>query len=138
MMTVSVCNPDQLVKRIRRVSLLICAALLIADIAYAQSEAECVSPQGQQMMNACAAKEYREADDALNAAWASAKAFGDAIGQGDALLEAQRAWLAYRDAACAVQASPYEGGSLQPFVHATCLSRITKERTAMLLEFNAY
>lgn len=106
--------------------------------AFAQSAAECASPQNQQLMNACAAKEYAEADQALNTAWGSAKSFADAIGQGDELLQAQRAWLAYRDAACDVHASPYEGGSLQPLVRATCLSAITKERTVMLLEFNAY
>ncbi len=137
-MTINACNPMELVRCVRGAFLLFCAGLLIANGAYAQSEAECVSPQGQQMMNACAAKDYSAADDALNVAWASAKAFGDAIGQGNALLKAQRAWLTYRDAACAVHASAYEGGSLQPFIHATCLSRITHERTAMLLEFNAY
>lgn len=137
-MTNTACTPTRFVNRVCSAFLLFCAGILISNGAYAQSEAECLSPQDQQTMNACAAKEYSEADDALNAAWTSAKAFGDAIGQGDALLEAQRAWLTYRDAACAVQASPYEGGSLQPSIHATCLSRITNERTAMLLEFNAY
>lgn len=116
----------------------LCAGLIMGTGAAAQSTAECVSPQSQQLMNACAAKEYAAADAALNTAWGSAKSFADAIGQGKELLKAQRAWLAYRDAACAVHASPYEGGSLQPLIRATCLSEITKERTAMLLEFNAY
>jgi uncharacterized protein YecT (DUF1311 family) len=51
------------------------------------------------------------------------------------LLKAQRAWLAYRDAACEVQASPYEGGSIQPLIWFSCLSELTAERTRMLLEF---
>ena len=119
-------------------ALALCAGLLAGAPADAQSAAECVDPQTQQLMNACAAKEYAEADVALNLAWGSAKSFADAIGQGKALLKAQRAWLIYRDAACVVHASPYEGGSLHPLIKANCLSRITQERTVMLLEFNAY
>lgn len=113
-------------------------ASLLAPVAQAQTAAECISPQGQQLMNVCAYKEYEDVDAALNAAWKPAKSFADAIGQGDALLSAQRAWLAYRDAACEVHASPYEGGSIQPYIRATCLSELTVQRTKMLLEFNAY
>ena len=113
-------------------------AALLAGGAQAQTAAECIAPQAQQLMNACAAKDYEKADAALNTAWKSAKSFADAIGQGAALLKAQRAWLAYRDAACAVHASPFEGGSLQPLIRATCLSELTAQRTRMLLEFNAY
>lgn len=104
----------------------------------AQSAAECISPQQQSLMNPCAYRDYEKADAALNAAWKPAKKFADAIGKGKALLSAQRAWLAYRDAACEVHASPYEGGSIQPLMRATCLSEITAQRTQMLLEFHAY
>jgi uncharacterized protein YecT (DUF1311 family) len=117
----------------------ICAVLLGTPSAgLAQTEAECIEPQTQSLMNDCAANDYALADAALNEAWASAKAFADAIGQGEPLLEAQRAWLTYRDAACAVHASPYAGGSLQPMIVSGCLARLTSERTQMLLEFNAY
>ena len=115
-------------------ALALCAGLLSAKPSQAQSAADCIAPQVQQLMNACAAKEYRAADADLNTAWKSAKSFADAIGQGTELLTAQRAWLAYRDAACEVHESAYEGGSLQPLVLATCLSKLTTERTAMLLE----
>ncbi|MEH6521139.1 lysozyme inhibitor LprI family protein [Sulfitobacter sp.] len=106
--------------------------------AQAQSTAECIEPQTQNLMNACAAKDFAEADAALNAAWKPAKSFADAIGKGAALLVAQRAWLKYRDAACDVHASPFEGGSLQPLIYSTCMGEITAQRTRMLLEFNAY
>ena len=119
-------------------ALTLSVGLCAATGAIAQTAADCVSPQAQQTMNACAAKDYRAADKDLNTAWKSAKSFADTIGQGPELLAAQRAWLTYRDAACAVHSSPYEGGSLQPLITATCLSRITKDRTLMLLEFNAY
>jgi uncharacterized protein YecT (DUF1311 family) len=104
----------------------------------AQSAAECISPQQQSLMNACAYRDFEKADAALNAAWGPAKEFADAIGKGKTLLTAQRAWLAYRDAACEAHASPYEGGSIQPLMRATCLSELTAQRTQMLLEFHAY
>lgn len=106
--------------------------------AQAQTAAECIEPQVQSLMNACAAKDFATADAALNTAWKPAKSFADAIGQGAALLVAQRAWLTYRDAACDVHASPFEGGSLQPLIYSTCMSELTTQRTRMLLEFNAY
>ena len=109
-----------------------------APVAQAQTAADCISPQAQQMMNACAAKEYQAVDAALNEAWKPAKTFADAIGRGGALLTAQRAWLAYRDAACEVHASPYEGGSIQPLVYSTCMTELTVQRTRMLLDFHAY
>jgi uncharacterized protein YecT (DUF1311 family) len=121
----------------------LCGAAILAALAgtpqaQAQSAADCISPEGQSLLNSCAARDYQQADAALNAAWKPAKSFADAIGQGEALLGAQRAWLAYRDAACTVHASPYQGGSIQPMIQLTCLSELTAERTRMLLEFNAY
>lgn len=126
-------SPNKLIPMAFAAVLVMCGGTV-----YAQSEAECTAPQAQQLMNACAAKAYAEADAALNTAWTSAKSFADAIGQGEHLLAAQRTWLIYRDAACDVHASPYEGGSFQPLIHATCLSELTADRTRMLLEFNAY
>lgn len=113
-------------------------ALMGSNEATAQSAADCINPESQQLMNICAGRDYKKADAALNAAWEPAKAFAEAIGQDEALLEAQRAWLSYRDAACDVHASPYEGGSIQPLIRATCLSELTAQRTRMLLEFHAY
>lgn len=117
---------------------LVVALALFAAPVDAQTAAECIDPQQQQLMNACAAKEYDEADKALNRAWKPAKQFGDNIGVGEDLLAAQRAWLAYRDLECDVQASLFEGGSLQPLIRLGCLTDLTTERTEMLLEFHGY
>ncbi|MGB5863129.1 MAG: lysozyme inhibitor LprI family protein [Sulfitobacter sp.] len=119
-----------------------CCALLLAPLlgggAQAQTDEACLSPQTQLLMTECAFKAYDASDVELNEVWISAKEFADAIGQGDALLEAQRTWLAFRDAACGVHAAPYEGGSIQPMIRANCLSTLTQERTRMLREFHAY
>lgn len=119
-------------------AVMLCAGLFLGGTAAAQSAEDCRSGGGPALMNACAGQEYEAADAALNTAWTSAKSFADVIGQGRALLEAQRAWLTYRDAACTVHASQFEGGSLQPWVLTNCMSDLTKARTAMLLEFNPY
>lgn len=113
-------------------------ALMLPQAGEAQSASECISPQTQLLMNLCAKRDYDMADAALNAAWGPARSFARQIGQGDALLQAQRAWLSYRDAACDVQASPYAGGSIQPLIKFSCLSELTAERTRMLLEFKGY
>ena len=114
------------------------SGLLGTRTAQAQSGDDCQSPQTQMMMNICANREYAQADAALNDAWGPARKFADAIGKGTLLLEAQRAWLAYRNAACLAQASPYEGGSIQPMIYSNCLSRLTAQRTEMLKDFHAF
>jgi uncharacterized protein YecT (DUF1311 family) len=113
-------------------------AVLLAAPGHSQTAADCTAPRTQSQMTACALHTYAQTDAALNAAWKSAMFFADAIGQGGPLLEAQRAWLHYRDAACEVHASPYQGGSLQPMIRADCLSDLTAARTRMLRDFNAY
>lgn len=94
--------------------------------------------QTQFEMNECAQAEYRQADAALNAAWGPAKSFMDRIGHGDALLDAQRKWLAFRDAACTAEIAPYSGGSIQPMIWSRCLTRLTRTRTQELLAFGRY
>ncbi len=89
----------------------------------------------QMEMNNCAATEYQTTDAALNAAWGPAKSFMDGIGQGAVLLDAQRKWIAFRDAACTAEAAPYEGGSIQPLVYYSCATRLTRARTQDLGQF---
>ncbi len=86
-------------------------------------------------MNECAATDFQNADTQLNATWEQAKVYMDGIGQGAALLDAQRKWLAFRDAACAAEIAPYEGGSIQPLILWTCLARLTQARTEDLRNF---
>ena len=89
----------------------------------------------QYEMNECAAADFQMADTQLNATWEQAKSFMDGINQGAALLDAQRKWLAFRDAACAAEIAPYEGGSIQPLILWTCLTRLTQTRTEDLRTF---
>jgi uncharacterized protein YecT (DUF1311 family) len=101
----------------------------------------------QQPMNQCAYRDYLIADAELNAQWkitAAAMKARDAewgrytIG-GDtrpgwfaSLLEAQRAWLAYRDAHCRLDGYTARGGSMEPMLVSFCKTHLTRQRTQEL------
>ena len=80
-------------------------------------------------MNICADKEFKAADAALNRAYNQLSAKLDE-GERARLKEVELAWLKYRDAECEFEASFYEGGSMQPLIYSTCLTHVTKTRTA--------
>lgn len=125
--------------------MIVALSLAVALLAGAAHQPlDCADPQAQQEMNRCAALDFERADAALNAAWSAAIAFArsdDAAGgiQGDdrpsgeaRLREAQRAWLVFRDAHCALEAYEMRGGSAEPLLYNGCRARITAERTAQL------
>ena len=102
----------------------------------------------QPEMNQCAWREFRIADDELNAQWkitVAAMKERDAfdatyrdpndtrLGAFDSLLTAQRAWLVYRDAHCGMDRyAPMSGGSMEPMLVAFCMRELTLERTEQL------
>ena len=100
----------------------------------------CDNAQTQAAMNVCAAGEYRAADAEMTRAWrvayqamkrrdAADTSRGGGAGYAAALLTAQRAWLAYRDAECVVEGLQYARGSIQGIVVARCRAGLTKART---------
>lgn len=50
----------------------------------------------------------------------------------DALREAQRAWITYRDLAAASEGALFAGGTLQPAAEMNAKTEITREQTALL------
>mgnify|MGYP003672589741 FL=1 len=112
----------------------------------AAREAECVgqysnacmalSPDGETNsgMIRCTVEEYNAWDARLNTAYGAYMQGLDAPRDG-ALREAQRAWMALRDADCAFAASAYEGGSMQPLVTAGCRMDYAARRTLRLLSW---
>ena len=121
------------------------ALLLAAQSApqTAYQEHNCDAPMTQMDMNACSALEFEAADRALNAAYRDAIASerqadreipaGDPRGTGEAKLrEAQRAWIAFRDAHCTVQSWEARGGSMEPMLYSLCRTRLTRARISEL------
>jgi len=106
--------------------------LVVLGGAAGAQELNCANPQAQQEMNICARQGYEVADAKLNAVYRDAMEFARRAGIAEQLRTAQRAWIPYRDAACETEAGLFEGGTMQPFLRDTCLTRLTDIRTADL------
>jgi uncharacterized protein YecT (DUF1311 family) len=107
----------------------------------AAQEVTCDAALTQADMNACARADWEQADGALNALWPrareAAKAQDAALPDdmkraGQALLEAQRAWIAFRDAQCRSEGFAMRGGSAEPLLVYGCMATMTRLRTEEL------
>jgi uncharacterized protein YecT (DUF1311 family) len=108
--------------------------MLVATSVMAAQDAggfECKYEGNQQEMNACAVRDYRAADAALNQKYQVIMA---ALPPAErmALRKEQRAWLAHRDPHCKAEAKPSEGGSIWPLEYFGCMQSATKRRTEEL------
>ncbi|WP_182803052.1 lysozyme inhibitor LprI family protein [Paracoccus sp. MC1862] len=84
-------------------------------------------------MHGCLSPETAQWDEMLNAAYAELRQSPEA--RAVALRDAQRAWIAFVDAACTYEASAYEGGSLAGVVGGTCRMQRTAERALELRDY---
>ena len=127
-------------------------ALSLALLSSAQNpQWNCENPLAQQEMNYCAAQDFRRADAELNNVYRAAitqareadrEYAGVADGAGGpndggpgeeaTLREAQRSWVAFRDAHCRLESFEARGGSMQPMLDAGCKATLTRARTAEL------
>ena len=101
-----------------------CAALviwLIVPIAHTQAA-----------MNAQARAEFHRADADLNKTYQSVLAKLPTIESKQKLREAQRAWVASRDAEAARAAKETEGGSMAPILHYQTMTNLTRKRITEL------
>ena len=57
---------------------------------------------------------------------------GEFFGAEDALRQAQRDWIKFRDGACKAEGFLFRGGTMEPLIIATCLTRLTQRRTSDL------
>ena len=112
-------------------------ALLWALPALAQ-DIDCANTELQIEMNQCAEQDWQIADDDLNAAYADTRAAmreidaglpQDEQGAAANLLEAQKAWVIFRDANCTAEGYAWHGGSAEALVIYGCLARLTVSRT---------
>lgn len=111
---------------------LVAAGLVAATPAIAQTSKDCSNAGAQIDMNFCARAGWDISDAELNRLWREVKPAADARGRGQALLDAQRAWLRYRDATCEAERDQYAGGSIAPLVYWQCMDRLTIRRNAEL------
>lgn len=118
----------------------ILAAALLAAPAMAQ-DTNCENPQSQQDMNYCAHQDWKAADARLNVAYKKARAAmrrsdqnapASLVGAEVALRDAQRAWIAFRDKACEAEGWLFRGGTMEPLIVSSCMTKLTEQRTADL------
>ena len=95
----------------------------------------------------CLLKENDVWDEQLNIVYREARAFAKAMDAADKdlfpeyavrdmqLLEAQRAWIAFRDANCAMEYGVWGAGSMRQIAGADCLLEMTSRR---VFELRAY
>lgn len=100
---------------------------------------DCANAMTQTDMNICSYRDFQSADRAMNEAWGKAAAAAKAAdrqgsgGNFDRLLDAQRKWLAYRDAQCLAENGPREeSGTIWPLQQNGCLTELTEARTKQL------
>jgi uncharacterized protein YecT (DUF1311 family) len=105
--------------------------LLAAAPAHAQM-AICATKQTQADMNACADAAYKKDDAAMNQVYDQLTARLTDTQVKAQLVDAERAWIAYRDKFCAFQASGTAGGSIHPLIVSQCLDEKTAVHSAEL------
>jgi uncharacterized protein YecT (DUF1311 family) len=111
--------------------------LLVATApARADETINCKSPNLNQMeLDQCAGQDFTASDKKLNTLYRTLMAKYDAA-NGALLKDAQRKWLAFRDAECTYETNGTVGGSINPMMNTMCRTHLTntrvKELTAQL------
>ncbi|MBL8565685.1 MAG: DUF1311 domain-containing protein [Hyphomicrobiaceae bacterium] len=121
-------------------------ALAVPAASEPEPRIDCENAMSTYEMNVCAERDFKAADDALNAAYRDAlkKVPGLAIGEIEqfnaaawekALRQSQRAWLAFRDAECRDHIPMFwSGGTGTTVAVLGCMIEKTKARTKELIE----
>lgn len=87
---------------------------------------------------ACLASETEAWDGILNDEYQNTRAAfrerdaSEGLTLADGLRDAQRAWIAFRDAECGLSYAVWGGGSMRGIAHANCLMVMTAERSLAL------
>ncbi|SLN29815.1 hypothetical protein AQS8620_00916 [Aquimixticola soesokkakensis] len=109
---------------------------LLADGAAAQ-EVDCSDPDTQMELTFCAQQDWQAADAALNDMYKRAMVVLSQIDESEGadqpyamtyLRDAQRAWITFRDNACAAEGYRAHGGSMEPMLIYGCRARLTEQR----------
>ena len=119
-------------------------SLILAGLLFAAQEPDCSDPQTQAAMNECAARDAKEADAELNFIYPKVLAHYQQMDRDSESTEgakrlraAQRAWIAFRDAECAVAGYEALGGSMESMLVSGCIAELTKKRAAELRQMLA-
>jgi uncharacterized protein YecT (DUF1311 family) len=95
----------------------------------------CQAAQTQMEMNRCADQAAQVADGELNWVYrrVRSKYRGSRLEQ--QLIDAQLAWIRFRDLTCAFDRNRFAGGSIAPMIYSQCLERTTRQQTEELKKY---
>lgn len=123
---------------IRHCYLSVVAIASITSISFAQvawgqsgdritSQVNCAKAITQADLNVCASRAAKSADRKLNQVYQTLIA---KINQKEKvkLVDAQLAWIQFRDRSCEFERMRYEGGSIAPLIHYSCIRNLTERR----------
>ena len=100
--------------------------------------------QNNSDMITCVYTEYRQQDKKLNQVYS---ALMEQVKSGDPeysqeirnrIVSAQKAWITFRDATCAVEAIDMLGGTGESLILGGCLGQVTKARVQYLVELKKH
>jgi uncharacterized protein YecT (DUF1311 family) len=94
----------------------------------------CNNAQTQAEINQCAQLSYQNADKKLNQVYKQLIPTLSASRK-QKLINAQLAWIKFRDTNCDFERSAYQGGTVAPAVYFGCLEQTTQQRTQQLQEY---
>ena len=100
------------------------------------SQVVCPQANTQAEINQCWGQDARAADKKLNQTYQQLLRRYEAANLArQKLVDAQLAWIKYRDATCAFSYTRFSGGSIAPSVYSSCIKRVTQQRIA---DFESY
>lgn len=106
-------------------------AAVLLGMSFNVQSADCNHAVDQSTLNRCADQEFEAADARLNTTYKALAQQLDTTSL-ERLKQAQRAWVAYRDAQCAFESEPSKDGSIYPMILSTCMEQATTARTSEL------
>jgi uncharacterized protein YecT (DUF1311 family) len=96
---------------------------------------DCTKASTQLEMNHCAYQAFKAADAELNQVYRQLRNNYKGTPQDRQLVDAQLAWLKFRDTDCKFSADRFKGGSIAPLIYSSCQEGLTKERTQSLQKY---
>ncbi|MGB3616194.1 MAG: lysozyme inhibitor LprI family protein [Elainellaceae cyanobacterium] len=98
---------------------------------------DCDNPQGTPPMNYCAALGYEREDDRLNQVYQTIQD-GPNTAAKESLIDAQLAWIDFRNAHCLSEVHEASGGTGYNAYYAACQARLTQQRTSALVGYRDF
>lgn len=91
--------------------------------------------QSQMELNRNASIAFKKSDAKMTSVYNTVMASLQTQDQKNDLLQAQRAWIKYKETHCGAFAKQYEGGSIKPMIYSICLKEVTDERIVQLNKY---